>query len=183
MCFVDVLVCAISMMVVSHNQAVFISCAYLAVVSLTSFQRAVLVHGLVHTLHLTMFPVASLSNETRTALHVHNMKNGNPGSKSGANAHSSSNNVNHSASRKELQFGPFGSLQVLALVVSLFFSATVFFAGDLLFATPSKDASKVPILDADEVLQKDFARIDSSVPFRFIVISCFLVIYLGAYYV
>ena len=65
---------------------------------------------------------------------------------------------------KELRWGPLGSLEVLAAVVSLFFAATVFLAGDALFAAPSQ--STPPKFDADEVLRQDFVRMETSVPFE-----------------
>lgn len=68
-------------------------------------------------------------------------------------------------SQKELRVGPLGSLEVLAIVMSVFFVATVFFAGDVLFATPTETASSRILLDADEVLQSDFRRIETSVDF------------------
>jgi hypothetical protein len=59
-----------------------------------------------------------------------------------------------------------GSLELLALAVSLFFIATVALAGDNLFATPptSSESSRV-IIDADAVLRDDFERLPSSVQF------------------
>ena len=66
--------------------------------------------------------------------------------------------------RKELRFGPLGSLEVLAIVTSVFFAATVFLAGDVLLATPTQTTQTV--FDADEVLQSDFRRIETSVPFQ-----------------
>jgi hypothetical protein len=148
------------------KQVVFIRCACMAVVALTSLQRPVLVHGLVPSgilaQNLRVIPV----RHRLPAWHVHMKNNGNPEDRNGANTNSNySKKIIPSAPRKELLFGPLGSLEVLAFVVSLFFTATVLFAGDLLFATPSKYASKVPILNAEEVLQKDFIRNDSSVPF------------------
>ncbi|CAB9526860.1 expressed unknown protein [Seminavis robusta] len=70
---------------------------------------------------------------------------------------------NNSIPQKELRIGPFGSLEILAVAVSLFFVASVAVYGDALFAKP---ASNMPVVvDANEVLQSDFVRIESSVPF------------------
>mgnify|MGYP005854115119 CR=1 FL=1 len=66
--------------------------------------------------------------------------------------------------RKELRFGPLGSLEVLALLVSLFFVGAVATTGDLLFAKPST-ISTIEKVDAEQVLQSDFERMDSSVSF------------------
>jgi hypothetical protein len=59
-----------------------------------------------------------------------------------------------------------GSLELLALAVSIFFIATVALSGDNLFATPptSSESSRVNI-DADAVLRDDFERSPSSVQF------------------
>jgi hypothetical protein len=69
--------------------------------------------------------------------------------------------------QRELRFGPLGSLEVLAILVSVFFVGTVALYGDALFATPTMDSTNTgKILDADEILQSDFNRLDTSVPFQ-----------------
>lgn len=66
---------------------------------------------------------------------------------------------------RELRFGPFGSLEVLAIVVALFFAATVFVVGgDTLFVTGTS-AAIPPTVNADEILRQDFVRMDTSVAF------------------
>ena len=65
--------------------------------------------------------------------------------------------------RNELRIGPFGSLELIAIVVSLVFLVTVYGAGDALFAKPSPTTTK--IVDADEILQEDFWKSDSPVSF------------------
>jgi hypothetical protein len=69
------------------------------------------------------------------------------------------------SSPKEIRLGPLGSLEVLAIVTSLFFVVTVALTGDILFAAPPESTPRV-ILDADELLQSDFRRIETSVPFQ-----------------
>ena len=56
-----------------------------------------------------------------------------------------------------------GSLELLAIAVSIFFVATVTLGGDKLFAAPQP----VPrvIIDADAVLREDFERVSNSVEF------------------
>jgi hypothetical protein len=65
-------------------------------------------------------------------------------------------------SKKELPL--LGSLEVLAIVVSLFFTATVFLTGDVLLATPSTTPQTK--INADEMLQSDFSKIETSVHFQ-----------------
>ena len=71
------------------------------------------------------------------------------------------------APKKELRFGPFGSLDVLVIAVSLFFVATVALVGkDALLATPTTETlQQIKVVDADEVLRSDFLRNENSVPF------------------
>jgi hypothetical protein len=59
-----------------------------------------------------------------------------------------------------------GSLEILAIVVSAFFVATVILSDGALFASPSKTSSTSRVvLDANEILQQDFSRDASSVIF------------------
>ena len=56
-----------------------------------------------------------------------------------------------------------GSLELLALVVSMFFIATVSLGGDKIFAAPQPVTSLV--IDADAVLREDFERVLNSADF------------------
>ena len=68
--------------------------------------------------------------------------------------------------KKELRFGPFGSLDILVIAVSLFFVATVALVGkDVLLATPTTTETLQIKVDADQILQSDFLRNENSVPF------------------
>jgi len=58
-----------------------------------------------------------------------------------------------------------GSLEILALVVSAFFVATVAFSDGAIFAPPATTTAPRVVLDADEILKQDFARDSSSVRF------------------
>lgn len=66
-------------------------------------------------------------------------------------------------------FDTFKSLQLLTVAVSIFFVALVGLAGDQLLPAPSStsvQSQKMPQrLNADEILQADFNRYDSSVSF------------------
>ena len=57
-----------------------------------------------------------------------------------------------------------GSYEMLSLLVSAFFAATVFLSGGTIFANAPAPTARV-ILDADELLRQDFARDASSVRF------------------
>ena len=76
------------------------------------------------------------------------------------------NNNDNSNVPKELRVGPLGSLEALAIVTSLFFVATVFGTGDALFATPTGTTTPRPMVDAEQVLQQDFQRMETSVQFE-----------------
>lgn len=58
-----------------------------------------------------------------------------------------------------------GSLEILALVVSAFFVATVSLSNGALFASPPTTPRNRVVLDADEILKQDFNRDSSSVTF------------------
>ena len=61
---------------------------------------------------------------------------------------------------------PRGSLELLALAVSLFFVATVAVEGDRLFASAPASTSQTRVtIDPDSVLKEDFERSMSSVQF------------------
>ena len=66
---------------------------------------------------------------------------------------------------RELRLGPLGSLEVLAIVVALFFAVTVFaVGGDTLFVTGTSAAIPSTV-NADEILRQDFVRMETSVAF------------------
>jgi len=71
----------------------------------------------------------------------------------------------HENAPRELRLGSMGSLEVLAIAVSLFFVATVLVSGDALFAPTTMTTTSVPKINADEVLQTDFLRNENSVSF------------------
>jgi hypothetical protein len=79
------------------------------------------------------------------------------------------NDETPSAVQPESPFPQFqiGSLEILALIVSAFFVATVSLSNGALFATPPPTATTRTriVLDADEILRQDFARDTSSVNF------------------
>jgi hypothetical protein len=58
-----------------------------------------------------------------------------------------------------------GNLEILAILVSAFFAATVALSGGTIFANAPAAPSARIVLDADELLRQDFARDESSVRF------------------
>jgi len=67
----------------------------------------------------------------------------------------------------DLRLETFWSLELLAAVVSIFFAGTIFLAGDVLFAAPPSAQSTIqPRFNADKLLQEDFERMGTFVPFE-----------------
>jgi hypothetical protein len=66
---------------------------------------------------------------------------------------------------EEESFPLIGSLEVLALAVSLFFAASVMLTGDALLPAAPPTSKPLVVIDADALLREDFQREGSSVEY------------------